>query len=214
MIHHSALSFKRLRAVKILDRHSCYVTVLHNDAETQEELSSSAYFGRFDGFLSARFIKSTDPNLPKDAYIRFDNEKSAVEAIAWCNEQPSKFANASHGFQRYCFKFINGKNCNNKLCENRHSWADAKDVLTGVDSRFGTSCDPSFRATAIATAATRKPDPQLLLQEISLQDLMIDDLIGEIERLRTSNVTLRQDLAQLKSHLCAITYPMTVQMSH
>jgi len=181
--------------VKILDRQSCYVTVLHDDADSQDELSTSSHFGRFEGLASVRVIKSSNP---KGAFIRFNNEQSAVDAIAWCNEQPSKYANASHGFQRYCFKFINGKPCNNKQCENRHSWADTNDVLTGVDYRVGFS-HGSEKVPAPAATVLNAKDPKLLKQEISLQDLMIDDLIREIERLRTNNVSLRSNIVQLKS---------------
>jgi len=128
---------------------------------------------------------------PKDAYIRFDNELSAAEAIAWCNAQPYQYANAGHGFQRYCFKFINGKNCNNKQCENRHSWADTKDVLTGVEYHIGFNDD-------CPVSIGQPKNPQKLKNEISMQDRIIDELMREIDQLRTSNLSLQTDIVQLK----------------
>jgi len=135
MIHHSALSFRKLTSMKIVDRSSCYIVGIKKDMADKALLAKYELFGRFGDILSIRIIQDKDPC---EVYIRFATQASALRAIDWCNSTASLFMNAKHGYQKYCIKFINGQNCkrSNINCPNRHSWADTKDILTFKNSRL------------------------------------------------------------------------------
>ena len=131
----SALSFRKLTSMKIVDRSSCYIVGIKKDMADKALLAKYELFGRFGDILSIRIIQDKDPC---EVYIRFATQASALRAIDWCNSTASLFMNAKHGYQKYCIKFINGQNCkrSNINCPNRHSWADTKDILTFKNSRL------------------------------------------------------------------------------
>jgi len=186
MIHHSALSRKRLRSMKILDKSSCYVTALNDDFSSQE------LFDRFGKVLSFRVLKDTNP---KQLYVRYTEEASAVNAVAWCGKNPSVFEDAKHGFNRYCSKFIHGKECTNEACENRHCWAETQDILTFLE-RVPAQCGSvSTSSPAIVPAVIAQPKPvKLEYQRVSaLQDRIIDDLLREINDLKRVNQSLEAE---------------------
>jgi len=194
MIHHSALSRKRLRSMKILDKSSCYVTAL------KEEFSSQELFDQFGQVLSFRVLKDTDP---KQLYVRYTDDAAAADAVAWCSANPSAFEDAKHGFNRYCSKFIHSKECTNEACENRHSWAETKDILTFLE-RVPAHCPEASKAAAaqiprrvesVAVDASRQGHQHV----IALQDRIIDDLLREINDLKRLNRSLEHDVKQLNS---------------
>jgi len=203
MIHHSALSRKRLRSMKILDKSSCYVTAL------KEEFSSQELFDQFGQVLSFRVLKDTDP---KQLYVRYTDEAAAADAVAWCSANPSAFEDAKHGFNRYCSKFIHGKECTNEACENRHSWAETKDILTFLE-RVPTQCVPATATSPPSVVSTKpvKPAPSEDYVRVSaLQDRIIDDLLREIEELKRVNQSLEKDATALQRQRDDIA--MSVQM--
>lgn len=122
----SALSFRKLRAMKIKDRSSFHVIILNADLATPESLSSQQLFGQFGAIASIRILKDTSP---REAHIRFANEDAAAQAIEWCNNQSPLFVNAKYGYQKYCVKFINNQPCDIPGCAMRHSWSDTRDIL-------------------------------------------------------------------------------------
>merc|ERR1719203_2605249 len=82
MIHHSALSFRKLTSMKIVDRSSCYIVGISKDLADKAMLAKYELFGQFGDILSIRIIQDKDPC---EVYIRFATQSSAVRAIDWCN---------------------------------------------------------------------------------------------------------------------------------
>jgi hypothetical protein len=143
LIHHSALSFRKLRAMKIKDRLSIHVVILNADLATPESLSCPLLFGQFGTIASIRILKDT---TPREAHIRFSHEVSAGLAIQWCNNVSPMFVNAKFGYQKYCVKFVNNQACDIPGCSSRHAWADTRDILNfwsltpqGIDPLSGLS---------------------------------------------------------------------------
>ena len=139
LIHHSALSFRKLRAMKIKDRSSFHVIITNADIATPQTLSSPQLFGQFGQISSIRILKDT---TPREAHIRFVKPEAAATAIAWCNNTSPLFVNAKYGYQKYCVKFINNQPCDIPGCAMRHSWSDTRDILNfrsltpvGIDPR-------------------------------------------------------------------------------
>jgi len=156
MIHHSALSFRKLTSMKIVDRSSCYIVGISKDLADKAMLAKYELFGQFGDILSIRIIQDKDPC---EVYIRFATQSSAVRAIDWCNGHGTMFTNAKHGYQKYCIKFINGQNCKRSHinCPNRHSWADTQDILTFKNSRLVPS------AVVVPGANTKSEESAKLL---------------------------------------------------
>jgi len=191
MIHQRELSFKQLRSMKILDRNSCYVSMSHTDTDRTAECSNTAFFSQFGGVKS---LRSLHGNGPKEIYVRFADQPSAARAIAWFDVRPSRCIGAKHGFSRYCFKFLNGKECRNASCENRHAWANMEEVLSFGDNAWNV---PN------AHAATKETSTEIcsLQQQTALQGCIIDDLLREIAKLRNYNVVLESGIVKLKQGL-------------
>lgn len=144
--------------MKILDKKSVSMTVLSPDIDASSDLAKNEFFGQFGAVQSLRVLQNSEP---KEIYLRFDNESSAKQAIAWCLGQPSVFKNAQHGFNKYCITFINHKVCTKEKCENRHSWADTQDILTFAETRVpGVNVPPHGQSKCpLATSpAPNSPD--------------------------------------------------------
>lgn len=184
--------------MKILEKRSCYVTVLHKDAD---DFTKPEFFSQFGDVKSVRVLKG---NEPTEVYVRFTDERAAARAIAWCNARPSRYS-AKHGFSRYCFKFLNNKPCKNKNCENRHSWAESQDVLTFGDNRWKDhSVASAPRAQLPEREREQKDEVGSWQQQIAVQGCIIDDLMREITQLQSDNSVLRSDIAQLNYHQTAV----------
>ena len=128
MIHHSALSFKQLRSLKITDRLSCCVVLTRKEMASPALLSQYQFFGQFGAIHSIRILEVVAVNDPQRVFVRFTSESSAMGAIAWCKAHPLLFMDAGHGYQKYCPKFLNKRQCTKANCRNRHSWGCTADI--------------------------------------------------------------------------------------
>ncbi len=117
LIHHSALSFKKLRSMKIADYSSILVTVSQDDLLDIDLLSGQELLGQFGTIISLRFIQESQPT---QIYVRFREAASAIAALKWCQQQPLVFGDAKHGYQKYCVKFLNKQKCRKQDCPHRH----------------------------------------------------------------------------------------------
>ena len=126
MVHQRALSFKKLRVMKINNRRSISVIALHEHLGSASTIAEHQYLGQFGQIVSARVLENRQPI---QLFVVFVEESSAIQALAWCNQQPLLFSEAKHGYQKYCPKFINHQKCRKPTCRGRHSWSDAKDIL-------------------------------------------------------------------------------------
>jgi hypothetical protein len=200
MIHHSALSFRKLTSMKIVDRSSCYIVGIKKDMADKALLAKYELFGQFGTILSIRIIQDKDPC---EVYIRFSTQRSAVNAINWCNSDESLFTNAKHGYQKYCIKFINGQNCkrSNINCPNRHSWADTKDILTFKNSRLvpnavGTvgACSPSEEDDRMAPLPLAQQQAARVPQRKHIEEKMRHD--QEMRALQNQFMVLQKQYSK------------------
>jgi len=200
LIHHSALSFYRLRAMKIKDRSSCHVIILDSNLATPETLSSDNLFSRFGEISSIRILRDTNP---REAHIRFERESSAAAAIAWCNSASRLFVNAKYGYQKYCVRFINHQKCDVSGCAMRHSWCDMGDILN-FDSLFESAVTPLVSVMDAAQIRENRKISSLQDQILSLrnnygiQSQLADDLMAKINRVYQENVRLQQQLQEVR----------------
>jgi len=132
LIHHSALSLRKLRSIKIEDKSTVIVSVLDPRLAYPRVLSDQQFFGQFGVIVSIRMLKQAD-TVPREAYICFASPNAAEKAIVWSNYYSRVFVNARHGFQIYCHKFINGTPCYDAHCSGRHSWCATRDILNFQD---------------------------------------------------------------------------------
>jgi len=205
LIHHSALSFRKLRAMKIKDRSSFHVIILNADLATPESLSSQQLFGQFGAIASIRILKDTSP---REAHIRFANEDAAAQAIEWCNNQSPLFVNAKYGYQKYCVKFINNQPCDIPGCAMRHSWSDTRDILNfrsltpaGIDPLCPTASSESQR-TFLEEKAQMMQKIAMLMQRCHEQAKRIALVNQRMQMAQQQNAALKkvveaQRLAQM-----------------
>ena len=119
LIHHSALSFRKLRSMKILDYFSVLAVVLQDDIVDNDILGRQEVFGQFGPIRSIRVIQESKP---VQIYVRFHETTSATAALQWCQQRPLTFEDVKYGYQKYCVKFINKQKCRKQDCPNRHSY--------------------------------------------------------------------------------------------
>jgi hypothetical protein len=195
MIHHSALSFRKLRAMKIKDRSSFHVIILDESLATPESLSSQQMFGQFGTISSIRILKDTSP---REAHIRFNGETAASAAITWCNSQSPLFVNAKYGYQKYCVKFINNQPCDIPGCAMRHAWSDTRDILN-FRSLTPAGIDP-LSPTASPDAEMFMKEKQAMMQRIAMlqkqcveQQKVVQVVNQRMEMARRQNSVLKME---------------------
>jgi len=200
LIHHSALSFRKLRAMKIKDRSSFHVIILNADLATPESLSSQQLFGQFGAIASIRILKDTSP---REAHIRFANEDAAAQAIEWCNNQSPLFVNAKYGYQKYCVKFINNQPCDIPGCAMRHSWSDTRDILNfrsltpaGIDPLCPTASSESQR-TFLEEKAQMMQKIAMLMQRCHEQAKRIALVNQRMQMAQQQNAALKKEAQRL-----------------
>lgn len=216
MIHHSALSFRKLRSMKITDRQSCSVVILRNELASPVLLSQPRFFGQFGLVRSIRLLQDKSPC---QVYVRFNTEAAAVAAVAWCSAEPSIFADAKHGYQKYCVKFINNQKCTKANCPNRHAWCDTKDIRTFARTR----CDGSD--VTVSPSGACPPAPPLpcppsaeqqrvasMVAQNQMQSAFINQLLSTIKALRDQNDSLKMEMTQLT--LAQRQQQLQAQMQH
>jgi len=134
---------------------------------------------------------------PCQIYVRFGSEAAAVAAVAWCKAEPAIFADAKHGYQKYCVKFINNQKCTKANCPNRHSWCDTKDIRTFARTR----CDGSEVTVSAAApppmSNTDQQRVQSMVAQNQMQSAFINQLLGTIKALRNQNASLKMQVNQL-----------------
>ena len=104
---------------------------LFTDTTFPLTLNDPSRFGAFGPISSARMIQSKQPH---QAYIRFEHEVNATNAMRWINTQLSYMGlSAKNGYQKYCTKFLQRKPCtrhrNRHSCGLLHSWKPFTEVL-------------------------------------------------------------------------------------
>jgi len=213
MIHHSALSFRKLRSMKIRDRRSCKMMILDAELATPETLSSPDLFAQFGLISSIRVLKDT---APREAHIRFESEDSAAAAIAWCNNESPLFTNAKYGYQKYCTKFINHQNCDIVGCPMRHSWSDTRDILNfsslkprdivpppSYSPPSSSSSPPAAAPTPPAVKALIEEKAQMMAKIAGLQrqsydqSLLLQRMWNQLQSERRANAALKMESSRM-----------------
>jgi len=210
MIHHSALSFRKLRSMKIRDRSSCKVMILDAELATPETLSSPEFFVQFGVISSIRILKDT---APREAHIRFESEDSAAAAIAWCNNESPLFTNAKYGYQKYCAKFINHQKCDLDGCPMRHSWSDTRDILNFSSLTPRDIAPPPSKksppppsvaaSTASAMKALIEEKSQMMAKIAGLQkqsydqSMMLQRMWNQLQSERRANAALKMESSRM-----------------
>jgi len=199
MIHHSALSFRKLRAMKIKDRSSFHVIILDESVATPELLSSAQMFGQFGTISSIRILKDTSP---REAHIRFTEDSCAAQAITWCNNQSPMFVNAKYGYQKYCVKFINNQPCDIPGCAMRHSWSDTRDILN-FRSLTPAGIDP-LSPTASPDAEMFMKEKQAMMQRIAMlqkqcveQQKIVQMVNQRMDMAKRQNAVLKMETTKM-----------------
>jgi len=208
MIHHSALSFRKLTSMKIVDRSSCYVYGISKDMADKAMLGKYEMFGRFGEILSIRIIQDKDPC---EVYIRYASQSAAVRAINWCNNSrlmagldAGRGYHAKHGYHKYCVKFVNGHRCKRSSnCPNRHSWADTADIITFKNSRLAN--DPLPLRPLDAAQLRHHQEMKAMRQQFATlqkqyaqQMHVVQDLHSKMQQLQRCNVNLQQQLQRMR----------------
>merc|ERR1719361_1876446 len=199
LIHHSALSFRKLRAMKIKDRSSFHVIILNPELATPDILSSQQYFGQFGVISSIRILKDTSP---REAHIRFSTANSAERAIEWCNNHSPIFVNAKYGYQKYCVKFINNQPCDIPGCAMRHSWSDTRDILN-FRSLTPAGIDP-LSPTASPDAEMFMKEKQAMMQRIAMlqkqcveQQKIVQMVNQRMDMAKRQNAVLKMETTKM-----------------
>jgi len=217
MIHHSALSFRKLRSMKIRDRRSCKMMILDAELATPETLSSPDLFAQFGLISSIRVLKDT---APREAHIRFESEDSAAAAIAWCNNESPLFTNAKYGYQKYCAKFINHQKCDLDGCPMRHSWSDTRDILNFSSLTPRDIAPPPSKksppppsvaaSTASAMKALIEEKSQMMAKIAGLQkqsydqSMMLQRMWNQLQSERRANAALKMESSRMAAAIEAV----------
>jgi len=121
------VSFRQLTVMKIVDRHSVYVSGIPGQFASVAILSHPHWFGAFGAIIKMRIIQG---KAPHEAHIRFELPSSAMNAIMWINTEMGHMGlYAKNGYQKYCTKFLQRKACNRKNCTLLHEWKPFTEVL-------------------------------------------------------------------------------------
>jgi len=194
LIHHSALSFRKLRAMKIKDRSSFHVIILNPELATPDILSSQQYFGQFGVISSIRILKDTSP---REAHIRFSTANSAERAIEWCNNHSPIFVNAKYGYQKYCVKFINNQPCDIPGCAMRHSWSDTRDILN-FRSLTPAGIDPLCPTVNSDSERVYMEEKAKMMQRIAMLTQKCNEQSKRIQMINQRMVMAQKQNAVLK----------------
>jgi len=194
LIHHSALSFRKLRAMKIKDRSSFHVIILNPELATPDILSSQQYFGQFGVISSIRILKDTSP---REAHIRFSTANSAERAIEWCNNHSPIFVNAKYGYQKYCVKFINNQPCDIPGCAMRHSWSDTRDILN-FRSLTPAGIDPLCPSVKSDSERVYMEEKAKMMQRIAMLTQKCNEQSKRIQMINQRMVMAQKQNAVLK----------------
>jgi len=220
------VSFRQLTVMKIVDRHSVYVSGIPTQFASVAILSHPHWFGAFGAIIKMRIIQG---KAPHEAHIRFEHPHSAMNAILWVNTDMGHMGlSAKNGYQKYCTKFLQRKACNRKNCTLLHEWKPFTEVLNQqkvhqlnplrrgqipLEQPQAPSFDLSVTPIPVPAANTAKAQPnptqnvspqiEMIQSQISaLQHsfdearLFVDQLMSEVNRLEEQNAALRQENAQ------------------
>eukprot|EP01083_Nonionella_stella_P011873 33678_1 len=198
MNHHGPLPVRRLASIKTIDKCSCYVIGL-SDEFAQDKLKSQLYFSRFGEVRSIRILQNKKPS---EIYIRFEAALSATLAINWCNANLQNNC-ATHGYQKYCMRFLKEKQCFNSRCQNRHSWCAPDEIIAHKkqpsaleDHQGGSSAACKDQQMVILQRQF------LVLQsQINQQNEFIQDLVSTITSLKSQNKCLKYENVQMQQRL-------------
>ena len=150
---HGNLSIDQLRNLKLCNRRVCAVSGLPSFI-TQKILISNEWYGQFKGIINISIIKNNNNNNNKTtitpstktrdkddadadngsnctllAFITFENESSALDAINFSNSDNHKLK-ASFGIEYYCSYFLSKQKCETINCRHKHEWVkDLRDVI-------------------------------------------------------------------------------------
>jgi len=124
---HGIISSQQLTAMKIVDRCSVIVSGVHPQSMSLDALYSDCWFGAF-GEITGICILDNDPE--HDVHLSFKHQRSATNAISWCNgpQSPSGLC-AENGHRRYCREFMVNQRCQRLHCHELHQWRPFAEVL-------------------------------------------------------------------------------------
>jgi len=200
MIHHSALGVRKLRSMKILDHYSVSVEILRADGPVNElTMSHSDTFGQFGEIQSLRILEEADPI---QILVRYTKECAATAAIRWCLSLPEVFNDAKNGYQKYCIKFINKQQCHKLKCPNRHSWANAVDIMSFADTRL--MLDESSQSLFPApTASPERMELERLRTQCRELQQQSQQSLAEINSMKAQLRSVERENLQLAVHVKA-----------
>jgi len=187
---HGVPTFGKLASMKLVDRLSCYVVGLDESSVKSNALR------QFGPISSVRLIQNTNPC---ETLVRYLETESAVAAIEWCRRRG---LSADHGYNKYCIKFINNKQCKRPQCPHRHSWCPDEDVMERRDQIPVVSKEVPPRRRKQTESALKANDATLvelrtqfvdLQRKLSMQHNFIQSLMSTMEALRDENRMLRAD---------------------
>jgi len=210
MIHtnpHNTYSIRSLSALKIVDRFSCYAVGFNQATATKTRLA--ALFGQFGEVTSIRIIQN---RKPFEVYLRFTTKEAAARAVAWCNDSEQAPINAKHGYNKYCIKFINNKQCRKDNCPNQHQWVSPEDILERPKPKAQPTMTPSHSNQNPHQTQSPAPAPFplgdkkkwrdladlqqrfLALQTLfSQQNSTVQSLLSRVNNLKQQNDALRME---------------------
>ena len=137
---HGALSMDALRNIKLRNRRVCAVRGLPSFA-TEKLLIMNEWYGQFRGMTKISINRNNKHNISINnfdrnsvlAFITFDNDKSALDAINFSNAATfgdGRKLKAAFGIQYYCHNFLSNNKCELPYCRYKHEWVkDLKDVI-------------------------------------------------------------------------------------
>jgi len=216
------VSFRQLTVMKIVDRHSVYVSGIPPQFASVAILSHPHWFGAFGAIIKMRIIQG---KAPHEAHIRFEHPHSAMNAIMWINSDMGHLGlSAKNGYQKYCTKFLQRKACNRKNCTLLHEWKPFTEVLNQekvhqlnplrrgqipIEQPQAPSFEhipipvPIANTTLSDTVQHVSPQIEMIQSQISALQHSFDEarsfvgqLMSEVNRLEEQNAALRQENAQ------------------
>jgi len=195
---HRRLSFRKLRSMKVTDRHTCSVVTVQKELACTHILSQPSFFGRFGRIEALRVILERPDQ--REVFVRFEEEESAVRAIAWCDTQPFLFESAQHGYSKYCVRFLNGQRCDKQSCRNRHSWMHMQRTSPEPAAPAALQLQPNlFNMSPSSSSSPRAADLELqrLQVENARQASCIKRLLATVCSLKARNSLLESKVREL-----------------
>jgi len=204
--HGDNLSMEQLQSIKLRNRQVCNVRGLPSFA-TETLLRMKEWYGQFQGVFNIT-INTNKPKAltEKDsiaAFITFDNEFSATQAIHFSNTATfgdGRRLKAAFGIQYYCRNFLHSKPCTVVNCRYRHEWANAKDVITMHDLDDFKAKDCGLSRELMGSGGEGDVPNGFDISKEQLQKIMSEKIEMRMlnQQLTATNDKLKQQLVEIQ----------------